>query len=358
MVKQAISKLTAYTPELTLAELKQQRGLDKLVRLSANENAFGTSPKVGEALRAWNFTDANRYPDSNVNGLRQLIATRLNIDPATLVFGDGLDEIIQLLSRTLLAPDDEVVLTQPTFSEYALHAAIEGAKLVDVPATEAGETDLDALAAAVTDKTQMIWLCNPNNPTSTYVMRDAIEAFMAKVPERVTVVVDEAYIDFVTAEANPSALALMSKFSNLVVLRTFSKAYGLANFRVGYAVVAPALASTLQTVRLPYNLSSFAEIAAEAAYKDQAFVDQVVQTIAAEREKWTAFLTEQGVTFYEPQANFIFMRIEGAADLAEKLLQNGYLVRTGLGDEWLRISIGKPEDNQAVQQIVSEFLQK
>ncbi|GAT18174.1 histidinol-phosphate aminotransferase [Secundilactobacillus silagincola] len=358
MVKEAIKKLKPYIPEKTIAEIKQEQGLTKLVRLSANENAWGTSPKVAQAILDWGVKGANRYPDSEVTGLRQTIATGLNVSPEALVFGDGLDEIIQLLSRTLLSPGDEVILTQPTFSEYALHAEIEGAKMVDVPVDSNGVTNLDGMLAAITPATSMVWLCNPNNPTGTYVTHQAIAEFMAKVPQSVTVIVDEAYIDFVTAEKQASVVDLLTKFNNLVVLRTFSKAYGLANFRVGFAVVAPQLAKILQTVRLPYNLSTFAEIAAEAAYSDQQFVQTVVETVADERQKWLAFFKKLGVLYYPSQANFVFFKINNADALSQELLHQGYLVRTGLGPDWLRITVGQPTDNQIVQQLIWKFADK
>lgn len=358
MVKKTIEKLKPYIPEKTIAEMKKEQGLTKLVRLSANENAWGTSPKVAQAIMDWGVKDANRYPDSEVTSLRQAIANGLNVDPEALVFGDGLDEIIQLLSRTLLSPGDEVILTQPTFSEYALHAKIEGAKMVDVPVDSSGTTDLSGILAAITPATEMVWLCNPNNPTGTYVTHQAIAAFMAKVPSSVTVIVDEAYIDFVTAEKQTSVVDLLPKYDNLVVLRTFSKVYGLANFRVGFAVVAPQLAKILQTVRLPYNLSTFAEIAADAAYSDQQFVRRVVKTVADERQKWMDFFEEHGLMSYPSQTNFVFFKVDHAAELSQKLLQNGYLVRTGLGHDWLRITVGQLADNQAVQKLISEFIKK
>ncbi|GAW99025.1 histidinol-phosphate transaminase [Secundilactobacillus mixtipabuli] len=358
MVKKSIANLKPYIPEETMADIKKEQGLTHLVRLSANENEWGTSPKVTQAILNWGVKDANRYPDSEVTGLRQAIATGLKVAPNKLVFGGGLDEIIQLLSRTLISTGDEVVLTQPTFSEYALHAKIEGAKLVNVPVDSSGVTDLAGMLGSITPATTMIWLCNPNNPTGTYVTHQAIADFMTKVPRSVTVVVDEAYIDFVTSEKPASVVDLLSEFDNLVVLRTFSKAYGLANFRVGYAVVAPQLAKILQTVRLPYNLSTFAEIAASAAYSDQEFVQGVVTAVAKERQKWQTFLTGLKLVSYPSQANFVFFKVKRAAELSTELLRHGYLVRTGLGPDWLRVTIGKPEDNQRVQNLIQQFVQK
>lgn len=357
MVKKAIENLNPYIPEKTIAEIKREQGLSKLVRLSANENEWGTSPKVAQAILDRGVTDANRYPDSEVTSLRNNIAAGLKVDPEALVFGNGLDEIIQLLSRTLITAGDEVVLTQPTFSEYALHAEIEGAKLVNVPVDSSGYTDLDGMLAAITPATDMVWLCNPNNPTGTYVTHQAVETFMAKVPKSVTVVVDEAYIDFVTVEKRASVVDLLSKFDNLVVLRTFSKVYGLANVRVGFAAVAPKLAKILQTVRLPYNLSTFAEIAANAAYADQQFVQRVVKKVADEREKWLAFLKTLNLESYSSQTNFVFFKVDRAEQLSQELLRHGYLIRTGLGPDWLRITVGKSADNQAVQKVIRNFVE-
>ncbi|GAA3197797.1 histidinol-phosphate transaminase [Lentilactobacillus kefiri] len=357
MVKEAVKHLEPYVPELTLDQLKKKVGLDKLVRLSANENAFGTSPDVAKALDKWHYQNANLYPDSNAEELREIIATQFDIKPDKLIFGNGLDEIIELLSRVLLEPGDEVLDPEPTFSEYALHSAIEGAKLKSVALDESGTIDLKAMVCAVTPKTKMVWICNPNNPTGTFLEADAIRSFIADIPASVTVIVDEAYIDF-TGNPKDSAIGLTDEFSNLVVLRTFSKAYGLANFRVGFAVCSEPLIGYLQAVRLPYNLSTFAEIAATAAFKDQAFVAATVKKVIEERKKWEHFLIKSGLPFYDSATNFIFFQVKGgdADELHKFLLENGYLLRNGLRKGWLRVTIGKPEANAAVQKLISKFL--
>ncbi|MEE8824833.1 histidinol-phosphate aminotransferase [Lentilactobacillus sunkii] len=357
MVKEAVKHLKPYVPELTLEQLKQQKGLKKLVRLSANENAYGTSPDVAKALDKWHYADSNLYPDSNAEELREIIASQFDIKPNKLIFGNGLDEIIELLSRVILEPGDEVLDPEPTFSEYALHSEIEGAKLKSVPLDDSGRIDLTALTREITPKTKMIWLCNPNNPTGTFLEPEAIRSFIAEVPKSVTVIVDEAYIDF-TGNARDSVVPLTAEFENLVVLRTFSKAYGLANFRVGFAICSEPLIGYLQAVRLPYNLSTFAEIAATAAFKDQSFVAGAVKKIIDERQKWEHFLIKSGLPFYDSATNFIFFQVKGgdANALHEFLLENGYLLRNGLRKDWLRVTIGRPEDNQAVQTLITKFL--
>lgn len=357
MVKEAVKHLKPYIPELTLAQLKEKAGLKQLVRLSANENAFGTSPDVAKALDKWHYEDANLYPDSNAAELRSIIASQFDISEQQLIFGNGLDEIIELLCRVILKPGDEVLDPEPTFSEYALHSQIEGATLKSVALDESGRIDLNALANEITDKTSMIWLCNPNNPTGTFLGPNLIQSFLENVPETVTVIVDEAYIDF-TGNAHDSVIGLTHQFRNLVVLRTFSKAYGLANFRVGFAVCSEPLIGYLQAVRLPYNLSTFAEIAATAAFKDQSFVQSTVKQVISERQKWEHFLIKAGLPFYDSATNFIFFQVKGgdADELHQYLLAHGYLLRNGLRQDWLRVTIGKPEDNQAVQSLIEEFL--
>lgn len=354
MVKESVKHLNPYVPEQTLADLKSQYGLKKLVRLSANENAFGTSLEVAKALDKWHFSDANLYPDSNAEVLRKSIATRFGIDEDHLLFGNGLDEVIELLCRVILAPGDEVIDPALTFSEYQLHSQIEGAVIKRVALNNAGVLNLTAIKDQITARTKMIWLCNPNNPTGTFLDPTTIQSFLETVPESVTVIVDEAYIDFV-GDKRASVIQLTKQFNNLVVLRTFSKAYGLANFRVGYAVCNPPLMSYLQAARLPYNLSTFAEIAATAAFKDTEFVNRVVETVVQERDKWHHFLMKQNLPFYESAANFIFFKAGDADRLHDYLLRNGYLVRNGLKPGWLRISIGKPEDNLAVQKLMADY---
>lgn len=359
MVKEAVKHLDPYVPELTLEQMKKQKGLDKLVRMSANENAYGTSPDVAKALDKWHYADSSLYPDSNADELREIIATQFDIKADKLIFGNGLDEIIELLSRVILEPGDEVLDPAPTFSEYALHAEIEGAKIRSVGLDESGRIDLKAMTRAISSKTKMIWICNPNNPTGTFLEASAIRSFVADVPESITVIVDEAYIDF-TGGIHDSVIGLTKEFKNLVVLRTFSKAYGLANFRVGFAVCSEPLIGYLQAVRLPYNLSTFAEVAATAAFKDQSFVNQTVTKIIDERKKWEHFLIKSGLPFYDSATNFIFFQVKGgdADALHEYLLENGYLLRNGLRKDWLRVTIGKPEDNQAVQKLITAFLAK
>ncbi|RRK11499.1 histidinol-phosphate transaminase [Lactiplantibacillus garii] len=354
-MKASVEQLQPYVPEQPLAELRRVLGLKKLVRLSANENPYGTSPAVARAVKNWDFNLANRYPDADARELRRAVATKEGVAPEQLVFSVGLDEMIVMVSRTFLAPNDQVLVSGPTFSEYGLHAEIEGARLVTVPTLANDHVDFAGLAAAVNPAVKMVWLCNPNNPTGTVESLAAIEAFVRQVPRETMVLIDEAYLDFVPDAVATTAMQLPAKYDNVVVMRTFSKAYGLANLRIGYAVFAPRYAPTMQAVRLPYNLNSLTQVAALAALKDQAFVAETVRKNAQERSKWLAYFKANGYQFDESAANFIFFAHPRAADLAESLKRNGYLLRTGLRPGWLRLTIGTANDNETLRRLITTF---
>ncbi|BDZ31487.1 histidinol-phosphate transaminase [Lactiplantibacillus sp. WILCCON 0030] len=354
-MKESVRKLQPYVPEKPLATLKAELGLTRLVRLSANENPYGTSPKVATAVKAWDFNNSNRYPDGEATALRQAVAQQQAVAPDQIVFSVGLDEMIAMVSRTFLSARDRVLVSAPTFSEYALHAEIEGAKLLAVPTLANDQVDFKGLVSALTPAVKMVWLCNPNNPTGTSESLAQIEQFIQQVPATTMVLIDEAYIDFAMNAAALTAIQLPSKYDNVVVMRTFSKAYGLANFRIGYAVFSKAYAATMQAVRLPYNVNSITQVAALAALQDQAFVRATVTKNAAEREAWLTFFDQHGIRYDQSDANFIFFAYPDAAALAEYLLHHGYSLRTGLRADWLRLTIGTAADGQALRSLIAAY---
>lgn len=353
-MKKVIEELQPYIPEKSLSILKEELGLKKLVRLSANENPYGTSPAVKKAVVNWAYSQSNRYPDGDATELRDLISEEFAIDPKQIVFGVGLDEVIVMLSRVFLEPGDEELISTPTFSEYALHAEIEEAIIKKVPTLDNGGIDFKEMLKTITPKTKLVWICNPNNPTGTFETVQDIEKFVAQVPTDTLVLVDEAYIDFVDDE-KATAMNLTKKYSNIVVMRTFSKAYGLANFRVGYAVFSKEIAEQVQKVRLPYNVNSVAQAAATAAFKDQQFVQTVVEKNAIERTIFEKYLDKKQLKYFRSQANFVFFEYSQAEKLADYLLHNGYLVRTGLLPGWLRITLGTMEDNQTIRNLIDNY---
>lgn len=358
-MKETIKQLQSYTPEEPLDKVEKKYNLSRIVRLSANENPYGTSPRVVAALKNFDFSQENFYPDGYAQELRTKVAKQLRVDEGNIVFGVGLDEIISYLSRVFLEKGDEVIIPQPTFSEYALNAQIEGAKVVNVPINMAtGRYDYQAILDRITDRTRMIWLCNPNNPTGVYEPVAALRKFMKQVPKGVLVLIDEAYIQFVTDVDQASALPLLDEFDNLGIMRTFSKAYGLANFRVGFIVLPPRLAQYLQTIRLPYNLNSISQRAASVALDDQDFVNDVVSKNAVERTKWEQFFRRFGLKSFPSQANFVYFYVDDPDALADLLLENGFQVRRGLEPTSLRITVGKAADNLKMQGLIERYLAK
>lgn len=358
-MKETIKKLASYVPPTPTEAIARQYGLKRVAKLSANENPYGTSPKVAPAVieAVKQFGSGNWYPDGNATRLREMIAQKLDVKAANIIFGCGLDEIISLVSRVFLEKGDEVLVAEPTFSEYGLNAQIEGAKVKGVPVdAKTGANDLNGFLKSITLSTRLIWLCNPNNPTGGYNDPNALRDFVAKVPKDILVLIDEAYIDFAKSDQPVSALALLKEFDNVAILRTFSKIYGLAGYRVGYVIMDDQRARYLQTVRLPYNLNTLSQTAAEAALEDQQFVDDVASKNAYEREKWETFLKQHQIFYYPSQANFIFFKVEKADQLAARFLEKGYQVRTGFGNDWLRVTIGLQKDNLGMQQIMAEFL--
>ncbi|MCI1985471.1 MAG: histidinol-phosphate transaminase [Lactobacillus sp.] len=355
MLKPSVTQLHPYVPETPLPDLEKQLGVSPIVRLSANENPFGTSPAVQKAIQDFDFSTTRQYPDGDANQLRQAVAKFTGIPAEQLLFGCGLDEVIELVARTFLSPGDEMVEPWPTFGEYKIHAQIENATIIDVPVLADGQFDVDGLLAAITPKTKLLWLCNPNNPTGTFLPLTQMRALLQRVPKHVLVMIDEAYVDFVTDESQPSALALIPEFDNIVVMRTFSKIYGLAAMRVGYAVIPQALVAAMQAVRLPYNLNSISQTAALAALADQEFVANTQKRVASARTQWEDFLAANGYQYDHSQANFIFFRAPQAAQLKDYLLHHGFLVRDGLGPDWLRITFGTDAQNRQIQALMTAF---
>lgn len=283
----------------------------------------------------------------------------MNVAGDQLVFGVGLDEIIELVARAFLTPDDQVVVAKPAFSEYALHATVEGAAVKEVPVNPAtGHFDFAGALAVINEATRLVWICNPNNPTGVLESPQAIEDFVRQVPKDTLVFIDEAYLDFADDPAKATCLPLVKRYQNVAVLRTLSKAYGLANVRVGFAVMPVALAAILQKIRLPYNLNNLAQVAAVAALRDQDFVKEAAAKNAVERAKWEDFFDQQGVKYFKSQANFIYFTVKNAADLAQTLLEKGFQVRRHLQPDWLRLTIGPAEDTTVMQALVADWLKQ
>jgi histidinol-phosphate aminotransferase len=343
-VKPQILTLQAYKPGKPSEVVMREYGLDKVVKLASNENPFGCSPKVFEALRNV-VSKFAIYPDGATEEISEKLSKFLKVESNQLIFGSGADEVIQILSRALLTKEHNIVQASQTFSQYSHHAVIEGAEVRSIPLKN-GVHDLEGMISAVDENTKIVWICNPNNPTGTYVNSRELEAFLEKVPSTTFVVVDEAYFEYVNVSDYPDTVSLLNKYENIVILRTFSKAYGLASFRIGYGIANSKLIEELNIARLPFNTSMVAQVAALASLEDQVFIQNCVEQNQKGMEQYTAFFDSYGIEYYQSQANFIFVPTPNSQEIFKNLESKGYVIRAF--PNGIRISIGTAAENEGL----------
>lgn len=342
-LRPTIEKLQPYKPGKPIDELERELGLQGVVKLASNENPLGPSPKaIAAAQRA--IEQSHLYPDANATLLKRAIAAKTGVPEERVMIGNGSDSLLQIIGAVLLGdPEDEVVMAHPSFVRYAAPATLFDARLVQVPLREDMTYDLDAMAAAVTPRTKLVFIANPNNPTGTMVRRREFESFLSQIPEGALVVLDEAYFEYAREEPDyPDSTDYVNQ--NVVGLRTFSKAYGLAGFRVGYGWGPPEIVDAVERVRDPFLVNAIGQAAALAALDDQPHVER---TLAANREgraRLVSFLERIGARVFESHANFVFADIgRPSGPVFEGLLRQGVIVRPGtqLGmTNALRVSVG------------------
>ncbi|MCJ7839501.1 histidinol-phosphate transaminase [Lederbergia sp. NSJ-179] len=352
-VKPQLATLKAYTPGKTTDEVKKEYQLEKIVKLASNENPYGCSPHV---LKAISKTETLAiYPDGAAVKLKEAVAEHLGVDPAQLIFSSGLDELIQIISRAMLVPESNTVMASETFSQYRHHAIIENAEVREIPLRD-GRHDLTKMAAAIDENTKIVWICNPNNPTGTYVTKEELVRFLNTVPKDVLVVMDEAYYEYVTANDYPQTISLLDQYNHLLIMRTFSKAYGLAGIRIGYGIAAPTLINKLDVVRLPFNTSTLAQTAAIAALEDPEFIEECMIINTNELEKYYRFFDQQQMAYYRSQANFIFIPLTKSSieEMFQQLLERGWIVRKF--PQGIRITIGTEQENEELLKILKEVI--
>lgn len=357
--KSNIVNLPVYQPGKPIEEVKRELGLDEVIKLASNENPYGCSPKAKEAIIA-ELSNVSVYPDGGAAELTTALSEYLGVAKSSLIFGCGSDEVIALITRAFLVPGDETIMADQTFSVYKSNADIEGAVSIEVPLKN-GVHDLDGMLAAVTDKTKIIWVCNPNNPTGTIVAERDLISFMDAVPSSVMVVLDEAYYEFVTDESYPQGVPLMEKYSNLVILRTFSKIYGLASLRIGYGIAQPEVITLINQVREPFNTNRSAQAAAKAAIGDQGFIEECCRLNAEGRDFLQKEFDRLGLSYFPSQGNFVMVDVKTSGkDVFDKLLRQGIIVRPGFAHypTYIRVSVGTPEQNQAFASVLEEVLRE
>ncbi len=316
------------------------------IKLASNENPWGPSPLAMEALRD-HMDRSHIYPDGGAQALKSALSTHWGLPEAQFTVGNGSDEVLSLIAGAYIRPHDNALIANHTFSEYQFSVRLFGGTLKKVPLKDY-TFDLEAFRQAVDAKTRMVFLCNPNNPTGTYFTHEALEGFLEKLSPEVLVVLDEAYVHFADAPDFPRAPELLARFPNLLVMRTFSKVYGLAALRVGYAVSSANIARDLSVVRQPFNVGSLSQAAAQAALGDTVFILNTVEHNRQERDRLTRELG-RNLRVLPSQANFVAVHVKtDAAVVFQKLAEAGVTIRPlasfGMPD-WVRISVGTPEEN-------------
>lgn len=358
--KKQLLTLTPYQPGKSVDDVKKEYQLNKIVKLASNENPFGCSENVKTHMGKITEEFA-LYPDGYAGHLRGKLADKLSVHPDQLIFGNGSDNIIQMLSRALLSPERNTVMALPTFSQYKHNAVIEGAEIREIPLLN-GHHDLDSMLAAIDEQTAIVWLCSPNNPTGTCIPKDELISFLEAVPSGCLVVLDEAYYEYVHMDHYYDAIALVNQFSNLIVLRTFSKIYGLASLRVGYGISHQRNIRALEPIREPFNTNRFGQMVAAAAIDDQQFVQQCKESNRVGLEMFYRFCDAHGLDYYRSQGNFILIDFQEDGDqVFQSLLKKGYIVRSGVPLGFptsVRITIGSKAQNEGVLAAIKMHLQE
>jgi histidinol-phosphate aminotransferase len=357
----ALENLPVYQPGRPIEEVARELGLParSIIKLASNENPLGPSPAAMAALKAAAKT-LHLYPDGNAHYLKQRLAAKLQVDPANLILGNGSNEILEFLAHALMGSGVDVVMSEYCFVVYPLVTRLLGANAITVPARHYGH-DLAAMAKAITPKTKVIFLANPNNPTGTLAPAPEVREFLEQVPPQVVVVLDEAYIEFLEEPLDLAPLIRQGGKPNLILLRTFSKIYGLAGLRLGYGIGHRDLIAALEKIRQPFNVNSMAQAGGLAALDDEEHVRKTRQNNLEGRKFFEETLRAMSVEFVPSHANFILARVGDGRGVFAALQAGGIIVRPmeGYGlPEWIRISIGTPRENQRCAKALKKILGK
>lgn len=347
-----IQGIHPYIPGKPVSELQRELGLSHIVKLASNENPLGASSAVIAAMTS-ELTEIARYPDGGCYALKQTLADFLGLQSSQITLGNGSNELLELVARVFAAPGDEVIYSQYAFAVYPISTQVVGATGVEVPAKDFGH-DLKAMLAAITDNTKLIYIANPNNPTGTFFTKTEWQTFIEAVPEHIIVVLDEAYVEYAQSFVDDgcylNGIDSLESYPNLLVSRTFSKAYGLASLRIGYMAGCDELIAYINQVREPFNVNQFAQVAAIAAINDQDFVDLVVATNQQGMRQLTEAFNTLDLNYIPSIGNFVCVKLgDNALQYNQDLLAEGVIVRPVANygmNEYLRISIGTQVENE------------
>ena len=339
--------LQPYVPGKPIEELEREYGVNNIIKLASNENPLGPSPKALVAAQAA-LVDAARYPDGGGFALKRALAKSLGVLPEQITLGNGSSDILEFAVRVFVPVQDEVIFSQHAFALYPLITQAVGARGVEVPARDWAH-DLDAMRAAITPRSRLMFIANPNNPTGTWLSSEALAGFLDKVPDSIVVVIDEAYFEYVEASDYPNTVTWLARYPNLICARTFSKIYGLAGLRVGYGISSVAIADVLNRVRPPFNVSGVAQAAALAALDDDAHLDKARRVNAEGMRQLVQGFEQLGLEYIPSAGNFVCVEVGEAGRVYEQLLRAGVIVRPVANygmPRHLRITVGLADENR------------
>jgi histidinol-phosphate aminotransferase len=355
-----LERLSPYRAGPSLGEIRRRYELKRIAMLSANEVPWGPFPEVVAVLRSA-LDGVNRYPDGACGELRSLLASQLGVGEEHLVFGNGSCELLMLIGQALLTSKRHVVFPHPSFVMYRSIALAHGGPFTAVPLKDL-DYDLEAMLSAVRENTSLLIVCNPNNPTGSYIEPPTLRKFLAKIPEETVVVLDEAYGEFVTAAARGETCTWVEEHRNLVILRTFSKIYGLAGLRLGYGIADPEVVIALDKIRQPFNVDSLAQVAALESLRFPERVEERRSQVAAERRRVAERLAALGIACHPSEANFLLVDVTRLGipgpEAAQALLERGILTRSGYAMDcpgWIRVTIGEAEDGDLFLAAMAEL---
>ena len=352
-VCESILSLTPYQGGRPVSEIQREYGLSNVIKLASNENPLGVSKKVQEAIKIA-VTQIGRYPDGNGYYLKDALAKKLSVSAKSITLGNGSNDILELIPRAYVcSKDDEVIFSQYAFVVYPLVTKAIGAKAIVTPANDFGH-DLNAMYEAITDKTKVIFIANPNNPTGTLLSNEEIYNFLKKVSNEIIVVLDQAYIEYLDVE--DVYIDWLKDFPNLVITRSFSKAYGLAGLRVGYSISSEEISDYLNRIRQPFNVNLIAQEAAIAALSDTDFLAESVKVNSDGLLQLEEGFRSLGLKFIKSHANFISVKVSNSMELNQKLLEKGIIVRPVEMKDYLRISVGTYAENAKFLEVLKEII--
>ena len=357
-VREEVKGLEKYVAGKPIDEVKREYGIDKVVKLASNENPLGTSDKVKKVMLNL-VNEMNMYPDATSFDFKNSLSKKLNIDKNMIFCGAGSDSLINVICEVFLDKEDESIMAEITFPRYESNTKLMGAKPVKIPLMNNG-LNLEAMVDAITEKTKIIWLCNPNNPTGVIFTKKELDKVLNRIPKSVIIVMDEAYGEYVTSEDYPDSLELIKSYPNMIILKTLSKAYGLASLRFGYGIANEEIVDYINRVINSFDVNLFAQKAALVAIEDDEFINKVRDYNKEQREFLSLEFEKMGLEYIKSEANFIMVNVNGDdKSIHEYLLRNGYIIRPGFLLDmpgWLRVTIGTNEQNLEFCKLLKEAI--